>query len=159
MQKITKLLASIVGCELVGIIGGVSTTLSISTWYVTLEKPFFSPPNWLFGPVWTTLYLLMGVSFFLLWQQGWKKKQVRTARNYFLAQLGLNFIWTPVFFGLRSPALALVIILGLLVLIVLTIKHTYKVSRWAAYLLVPYLLWVSFATALNAAIVGLNYAK
>ena len=147
---------SVIGCELVGIVGGLSTASAIPTWYATLNKPFFSPPNWVFGPVWTMLYFLMGISFYLIWKQGWKKKKNREARAYFLAQLALNFIWTPIFFGLKSPFIALFIIIALWILIVLTIKKMYPVSKTASYLLSPYLLWVSFATLLNAAIVFLN---
>lgn len=156
MKNLPKLLIAIIGCELVGIIGSVFTISAIPTWYVTLNKPFFSPPNWLFGPVWTLLYLLMGISFYLLWQNGWKSKKVKEARNYFLAQLFLNFIWTPIFFGLKSPGLALVVIVAMWIFIVMTIEKLKPISKPAAYLLVPYLLWVSFATALNAAIVILN---
>ena len=94
MNKWIKLSVAIIGCELVGIIGSVFTVSAIPTWYSALNKPFFSPPNWLFGPVWTLLYLLMGISFFLIWQHGWKQKKIKIARNYFFAQLFLNFIWT-----------------------------------------------------------------
>lgn len=156
MRNLPKLIISIVGCELVGIIGSVFTIPAIPIWYATLNKPPFAPPNWIFGPVWTLLYFLMGVSFYLIWQQDWGKKKVRVARNYFLAQLVLNFIWSPIFFGLRSPLSGLVIIVAMWILIVMTIKKFYPLSKWAAYLLVPYLLWVSFATLLNAFIVVLN---
>lgn len=155
MKNLPKLVISIVGCEVVGILGSVFTVSSISSWYATLNKPFFAPPNWIFGPAWTLLYFLMGVAFYLIWKQGWKKK-VATAGKYFFAQLGINFIWSPVFFGLRSPLLALCVITILLALIVMTIKKFYPLSRWAAYLLVPYLFWVSFASALNTAIAILN---
>lgn len=156
MKNLPKLIASVLGCELVGILGSVFTVSSIPTWYATLNRPSFAPPNWIFGPVWTTLYLLMGVAFYLIWKQGWKKKGVRTAGNYFLAQLGLNFIWSPIFFGLKSPLIALLVIIAMWVLIVMTMKKFYPLSKPAFYLLVPYLLWVSFATILNAAIVALN---
>lgn len=156
MKDVPKLLVSVVGCELVGILGSVFTFSAIPTWYATLNKPFFAPPNWIFGPVWTMLYLLMGISFFLIWKQGWKQKKTRSARNYFLAQLSANFIWTPIFFGLKSPLIALVVIVILWGLIVVTIKKFLGVSKLAAYILMPYLLWVSFAALLNAAIVVLN---
>lgn len=156
MKNLPKLITSIIGCQLVGIIGSVFTVSSIPTWYASLNKPWFAPPNWIFGPVWTTLYLMMGISFYLVWIQGWKKQKVRTAGFYFLAQLGLNFIWSPLFFGLQSPLIALVVIVALLVLIVLTMKQFYPLSKPAFYLLVPYLLWVSFATVLNAGIWVLN---
>jgi benzodiazapine receptor len=156
MKDLLKLILAVVGCELVGILGSVFTISAIPGWYATLNKPSFSPPNWLFGPVWALLYLLIGVAFYLIWKEDWKKKKVKTAGNYFLAQLGLNFIWSPVFFGLKSPLLGLITIVALWILIVLTMKKFYPLSRLAFYLLVPYLLWVSFATILNAAIVVLN---
>ena len=142
-----------------GVVGLLRTpfvAIAIPSWYATLNKPSFTPPNWIFGPVWTLLYFLMGVAFYLIWKQGWKKNKVKTAGMYFLAQLGLNFIWSPIFFGLRSPLIALFVIIALWVLIVITIKKFYPLSQLAAYLLIPYLLWVSFAMILNAAIVLFN---
>lgn len=156
MKNLPKLIISVVGCELVGILGTPFTIAAIPSWYVTLNKPAFAPPNWLFGPAWTTLYFLMGVAFYLIWKQGWKKKKVKTAGLFFLAQLGLNFLWSPVFFGLRSPVLGLTVIIALWIFIVMTMKKFLPLSKMAFYLLVPYLLWVSFATVLNAAIVILN---
>lgn len=156
MSNLLKLVISVIGCELVGILGSVFTVSSISTWYITLNKPPFAPPSWIFGPVWTILYFMMGVSFYLIWKRDWKKKKIRSAGNYFLVQLGLNFIWSPIFFGLKSPLLALLVILTLWALIVMTIRKFYSVSTWAAYLLIPYLLWVGFASLLNAAIFVLN---
>lgn len=156
MRNLYKLLASVVVCELVGLAGTPFTVNAIPTWYASLEKPFFSPPNWLFGPVWTVLYLLMGISFYLVWKQGFKNKREIKARNFFLAQLGLNFLWTPVFFGLKSPFLGLIVIVSLWVMILKTIQEFYPLSKWSAYLLLPYLLWVSFASLLNGAIFILN---
>lgn len=156
MKDPYKLIVSVVGCELVGILGTPFTLSAIPTWYATLEKPFFAPPNWVFGPAWTILYFLMGVAFYLIWKQGWKSRKVRTARNLFLAQLAVNFIWSPIFFGLRAPVFGLVTILVMLALIILTMRAFYSLSKPAFYLLVPYLLWVSFATILNASIVVLN---
>jgi len=156
MKNLPKLIVSVVGCELAGVLGSVFTVSSIPTWYATLNKPPFAPPNWIFGPVWTLLYFLMGVAFYLIWKQGWKKKKVKTAGMYFLAQLALNFIWSPIFFGLRAPLLGLIVIVAMWALIAMTMKKFYPLSKWAAYLLVPYLLWVSFASILNAAIVLIN---
>ncbi len=156
MKDVHKLIVSVIGCELVGVLGTPFTISAIPTWYATLNKPSFAPPNWIFGPVWTLLYLMMGVAFYLIWKQGWKKKKVRTAGMFFLAQLALNFFWSPVFFGLRAPLLGLIVIVAMWALIVMTMKKFYPLSRLAFYLLVPYLLWVSFATILNAAIVILN---
>jgi benzodiazapine receptor len=156
MRHLPKLVISVIGCELVGFLGTPFTVSAIPTWYVTLNKPFFSPPSWIFGPVWTLLYFLMGIAFYLIWKQNSKKKPVKTANKYFLTQLGLNFIWSPIFFGLRLPLLGLVVIMAMWVLIVMTMKKFYPLSKVAFYLLIPYLLWVSFATLLNAAIVLLN---
>lgn len=156
MKDLPKLLFSVIGCELVGLLGTPFTLASIPTWYATLNKPFFSPPNWIFGPVWTLLYFLMGVAFYQIWKRGWKHKKNALAVNYFLTQLVFNFLWTPVFFGLQAPVLGLIIILILWILILVTMQKFYSVSKLAFYLLLPYLLWVSFATMLNGAIVILN---
>lgn len=156
MKDVLKLIVSVVGCELVGILGTPFTISAIPSWYATLNKPFFAPPNWIFGPVWTLLYLLMGVSIYLIWKLGWKKKNVKTAGIFFLSQLALNFIWSPIFFGLKTPLLGLIVIVLMWVMIVLTMRRFYPLSKLAFYLLIPYLLWVSFATLLNAAIVVLN---
>ncbi len=156
MKDLIKFFGCIIGCELIGILGTPFTISVIPTWYASLNKPFFSPPNWIFGPVWTILYLLMGVAFYLILKKGWKKKGVKSAGIFFLAQLALNFLWTPIFFGLKSPLLGLITILTLWILIVITMRKVYSISKLAFYLLIPYLLWVSFATALNAAILILN---
>ena len=156
MKDFPKLIISVIGCELVGLAGTPFTISAIPAWYSTLNKPFFAPPNWLFGPVWTLLYFLMGVSFYLIWKQGWQKKKIKTASMFFLAQLALNFIWTPIFFGLRAPLPGLIVIVSMWIMIVMTMKKFYPLSTLAFYLLVPYLLWVSFATLLNAVIVLLN---
>ncbi len=156
MKDLPKLIASVLGCSLVGILGTPFTIAAIPTWYANLNKPFFAPPNWIFGLVWTLLYLMMGVAFFLIWRQGFAKKKVKAAGQFFLAQLALNFLWSPVFFGLRAPLLGLLVIVAMWVLIVLTIGKFRPLSSLAFYLLLPYLAWVSFATALNAAIVVLN---
>ena len=156
MKDLPKLIVSVIGCELVGILGTPFTASAIPSWYATLNKPVFAPPNWLFGPAWTLLYFLMGIAFYLIWKQGWGTKKAQTARRYFFIQLALNFMWSPIFFGLRSPLPGLVIIFALLVMIALTIKKFYPLSKLAAYLLFPYLLWVSFATLLNTGIVLLN---
>lgn len=152
MKQSIRLLLSIVGCELVGLLSGLATASSVRTWYAGLVKPFFSPPNWVFGPVWTLLYAMMGVTLFLLWG----KKKARGARQAFFIQLALNFVWSLLFFGLRSPLLALIEIIILWGMIALTIRRSLSVSKLAGYLLLPYLAWVSFATLLNASIVYLN---
>lgn len=150
MNKYLKLLFSIIVCEGAGLIGSIFTFNSVNTWYVTLNKPFFNPPPWIFAPVWTILYLLMGVSLYLVWEK--KKANL----NWFWAQLCLNFIWSIIFFGLKNPILAFVVIVFLWISILLTIKDFGKVNKTASYLLYPYLAWVSFAGLLNLAIVILN---
>ena len=156
MNKITKLAISIVGCLLTGFLGSLVTTPSIPTWYQTLNKPFFSPPNWIFAPVWTTLYVLMGIALYLIWTKAAKTKQSKKAIYFFLIQLGLNFIWSFIFFGFQNPRLAFVEIIFLWIAILLTILSFAKVSKSAAYLLVPYIVWVSFALVLNLFVAILN---
>ena len=156
MKKFLKLFAAIVICELVGLISTPFTISAIPTWYATLNKPSFSPPNWIFAPVWTLLYFMMGVSAYLVWKEGLKKKSVKKALFYFIFQLTCNFLWSFLFFYLRSPLLAFADIVLLWILIVLTMIKFYKISKAASYLLLPYLLWVSFASILNLFIVILN---
>lgn len=124
-------------------------------WYVNLEKPSWNPPNWIFGPMWSTLYLLMGISAWMVWSRDGFSR-AGAALTLFLLQLGLNALWTPVFFGMKRPDLALVIIVALLIMIAVTRKAFRRHDRLAAWLLVPYLLWVGFATALNAVLWRLN---
>lgn len=156
MSKILKLITAILICEGVGFVSTPFTIAAISTWYVTLNKPFFSPPNWIFAPVWTSLYFLMGVAAYLVWEKGLKEKKVKEALKFFLIQLGLNFVWSLFFFGLHAPLLAFIEIVILWLAIFVTIKKFYPLVPLAAYLLVPYLFWVSFAAILNLAIVVLN---
>lgn len=142
-------------CATTALIGSWATYPSIGGWYRTLAKPFFSPPNWLFGPVWTLLYFLMAVSATLLWQH-WPGKPAKVALGLFQGQLILNVLWSVLFFGLRAPGLALVEILFLWGTILAWILASWKVSRIAASLQIPYLLWVSFATVLNFFLWRLN---
>ncbi len=140
-----------------GVIGSLAVGgQGFSSWYAAIQKPGFTPPSWVFGPVWTALYLLMGVAAFLVWQKGLGSRVVRIALVWFLVQLALNAAWTPVFFGLQRIGLAMVVIVLLWVVIVVTMYSFFRVSRPAGMLLVPYLLWVSFATVLNASIWHLN---
>ena len=134
-----------------GLIGSVFTASSISSWYQYLAKPELNPPSWVFGPVWTTLYLLMGIAAYLVW-----RVRALKAHAVFFVQLALNALWSVLFFGLRSPGLALIEIALLWLAILVTIVSFNRVSRTAAFLLVPYLLWVSFATYLNYSIWILN---
>ncbi len=149
-----KFIISIVICELAGVIGLLFTSSSVSTWYATLPKPALNPPAWVFGPVWTTLYLLMGVSLWYVWKSNSSEK--KRALSLFVVQLVLNAIWTPVFFGAHSVGNAFAVIVLLWAAIVMTILIFRKVSKTAAWLLVPYILWVSFALYLNYAIWLLN---
>jgi benzodiazapine receptor len=155
-RDIIKLVVSIVACQGAGAIGSIFTTPAIPTWYATLKKPFFTPPSWLFAPAWITLYLLMGIAAFLIWRKGLGQKGVRAALVVFLVQLVLNALWSVVFFGLQSPLWGVVVILALWVAILLTIIRFFKLSTAAGALLVPYILWVSFASVLNVAIWVLN---
>lgn len=152
----SKLLLSLLLCYSAAAIGSVFSIAAIPTWYATLNKPFFTPPNWLFGPVWTILYTLMGISFFLLWKSTETGKEKETAVKIFFLQLALNVLWSVVFFGFRHPAGGLVVIIGLWVSILLTILQFRKLSAPAAGLLVPYIVWVSYASLLNFFIFLLN---
>lgn len=124
-------------------------------WYAELNKPSWNPPGWLFGPVWTVLYSMMAVAAWLVWQFGGFRLQGR-ALKWYLAQLLLNALWSPLFFGLHSPGLALGEILLLWVAIAITMRKFWRVSKWAGWLMVPYLGWVSFATVLNFILWRLN---
>ncbi len=151
-----KLVIAIVVSELAGVIGSFFTISAIPTWYAGLIKPALNPPSWVFGPAWTTLYALMGIAAFLVWKIGWERRDVKMALGVFSVQLFLNAIWSIIFFGLQSPGWALVDITLLWLAIVWTIVVFYKISRPAAWLLVPYILWVSFASYLNYSIWVLN---
>ena len=151
-----KLVVSILVCQVAGVIGGLFTASSVNTWYATLNKPSFNPPNWLFSPVWITLYFLMGVALFLVWRQGLRTEGVKAAILVFGAQLVLNTLWSVLFFGLQRPLLAFVEIVILWVLILVTLFKFKRFSKLAGILLVPYLLWVSFAAILNFFLWHLN---
>lgn len=153
---IIRLIVSIIVCECAGLIGSIFTTGAIPTWYASLQKPTFTPPNWLFAPAWTTLYLLMGISAFIIWRKGLASRQIRTALMIFAIQLVINILWSVVFFGLESPLSGLIVIIVLWIAILITILSFGKISTAAAWVMVPYILWVSFATALNAGIWALN---
>jgi len=155
-RNIVKLVVSIVACQCAGVIGSVFTTPAIPNWYAALEKPFFTPPSWLFAPAWITLYLLMAIAAFLIWRKGLGEEGVKTALVIFLVQLVLNALWSVVFFGLQSPLYGMVVILLLWVAILLTIIKFFKLSTAAGALLLPYILWVSFASILNISIWVLN---
>lgn len=153
--QIAKLLVSLLLPLAVGAISGMYTSQAVPEWFATLDRPSFSPPNWLFGPVWTTLYTLMGISLFLIWKQN-SSSERNLAIIIFLLQLTLNFLWSFIFFYLNRIGLALIEIVLLWINIALMIVLFNKIKPIAAYLNIPYLLWVSFATALNTAYYLLN---
>lgn len=155
MMKAVKLIASLGVSFSAALVGTMATTPNIPTWYASLEKPFFNPPNWVFGPVWTLLYVLIGVSLYLLWTHQTDKPKTHVYL-IFIGQIWLNALWSLVFFGLHEPWFGLGVILLLLLSIVLLMRAYWPFNKVAAYLLVPYLLWVLFATALNLSIALLN---
>lgn len=154
MRRIVGAAAAILACNAVGIMGALFTSTD-TAWYSTLVKPAFQPPGWLFGPAWTLLYTLMGVALYRVVERR-SADGARVALWLFAGQLALNGIWTPIFFGAEAIGVALAVIVMLVALVALTIKHFMAVDRLAGWLLVPYVAWLSFATALNAAIVVLN---
>jgi len=179
MRNITKLIISILICELAGAIGSIFTAPAIRSWYYFLNKPSFNPPSWLFAPVWTFLFLLMGISLYLVWSNDFNAKvsandaqkkswnpisaklwsgtwREENAVLIFILQLVLNILWSVIFFGLKSPGMAFVEILMLWFAILYTIVNFYRISKTAAYLLLPYILWVSFAAFLNFSIWRIN---
>ena len=157
MNKFTKIFIVVIICVAVGYFSGVVTRASIETWYPTLIKPSFNPPNWIFAPVWTLLYIMMGVAGGLIWSKSdINKNLVKTALLLFAIQLILNALWSYLFFGLHSPMLAGMEIVLLWVMIFATYKQFAKIDNTAAYLMLPYLTWVSFAMILNANIWWLN---
>ncbi len=151
-----KLIVALIIPQLFAIIGSLFTRASVDGWYSLIEKPVFNPPNWVFGPVWTILYILMGVAAFLIWRRGLEKKEVRFALLIFLFQLALNLFWSFIFFGLQNPGIALTEIISLWFAILATILSFYQINKVAAYLLIPYILWVTFAAFLNYSIWNLN---
>lgn len=155
-MNILKFIIAIAIPPAVGFTASFTTLTAINGWYATLTKPWLNPPNWIFSPAWMTLYILMGIALFLVWQKGWYRSKVRLAMFVFALQLTLNGTWSIVFFGLQSPGLALVNIIALIGTIIWTMILFYPISRLSTYLLVPYLIWVVFATYLNIMIVFLN---
>lgn len=150
------LMGFILGSEVIGISGTVFTIPAIPTWYASLNQPSFSPPNWLFGPVWTILYALIGIAAYMVWRKYRFNKKSLRFWHFFLVQLVLNFLWTPLFFGLHWLAVSAAEILILWYFIYMTIKEGYKLTEAASYLLIPYLAWVTFASLLNLSILILN---
>ncbi|MFA5112799.1 MAG: TspO/MBR family protein [Candidatus Margulisiibacteriota bacterium] len=156
MKKYISLVIALVICFGAAALGSLATAPQIATWYAGINKPFFNPPNWIFGPVWTILYAMMAVAAWLVWEKGQNKKEVRSALLAFLAQLAVNVLWSFLFFVWHSLWGAYLGIIVLWLLILLTIIRFFKLDRTAGWLLVPYILWVSFASFLNLAVAILN---
>lgn len=155
-KKILYISIAVTVCLLIGFLSSFATQSSVNDWYATLNKPSFNPPNWLFAPVWTFLYVLMGIAAGLVWAKGFYHVWVKTALYHFGFQLLLNALWSIVFFGLKQPLAALFVIVLLISMLILTIKWFRVVHKTASFLLIPYLLWLLFATALNFKIWELN---
>lgn len=151
-----KIIIGILACNFVGFIASGVTIEAIPGWYAQLNKPFFNPPNWLFGPIWTILYTLMGITAAAIWEAGFEQQKVKHALSLFGVQLGLNGLWSFIFFGYKSPLLAFIEIIFLLTVIVITILRFREIKPWTAWLLAPYFIWVCYAAALNLAIYLLN---
>ena len=158
-KNIVRFVISIIICESVGIIGSFFTFSSVSNWFPTLVKPWFSPPSWLFGPVWTILYFLMGLSLYIVWNKTETISKQKYKKQFFILfgiQLILNALWSFLFFGLKSPISGLIDILFLDITVITTIIYANRVSKYAAVLLAPYMAWIIFATLLNFEIALLN---
>lgn len=155
-KDVSRLVICILICQCAGLIGSLFTRPSIPSWYSNLDKPPFTPPNWIFSPVWITLFLLMGISLFFIWRRGLAKRKVRVALGFFGSQLIFNILWSVLFFGFRSPLAGFIDIAVLWVAIALTIFYFLQVSKTAGVLLLPYIVWVSFAAVLNVFIWRLN---
>jgi tryptophan-rich sensory protein len=155
-KQLTYIAISVTVCLTIGFLSSFATQSSVNDWYLELNKPSFNPPNWIFAPVWTVLYIMMGVAAGIVWAKGFYHIWVKTALYHFGIQLLFNALWSLIFFGFKNPFAALLVILALLVLLIFTIKWFKVVSQTAALLLIPYLLWVCFATALNYKIWEMN---
>jgi tryptophan-rich sensory protein len=156
IKNIAKLLSAIIICQLAGVIGSIFTSSSVETWYAELTLPSFAPPGWFIGAVWITLYTLMGISLYLIWNKGLRNKSVKEAVSIFFIQLVLNSVWSFLFFGLQSPFIAFIEIIILWIAILFTVIKFYRISKNASLLLIPYIMWVSVALLLNFSIWLLN---
>ena len=155
VKNFKNLLVCILIPLMIGALGGIATASSIDTWYLTLEKPSFNPPNYLFGPVWTVLYILMGVSYYLVVQSPQREGQ-KAAFAVFALQLFLNFCWSFLFFKFGLLGIAFIEIIAIWLSIIAMIYIFGKINKTAAYLQIPYLCWVSFASVLNGSVWYLN---
>ena len=156
LRELARLILCIAICQSVGVIGSVFTASSVTTWYPTLVKPWFAPPGLIISAVWIAIFTLMGLSLFLIWRKGISSTNVKIALGVFAAQLLVNMLWSYAFFGLQSPLVAVIVIVVLWLLILQNIIRFWSISKDAALLLVPYILWVSFAAFLNYTIWRLN---
>jgi len=155
-RPLASLAVAVLACELLGSLGNLASAGGVTEWYPTLTKPAYTPPNWVFGPVWVTLFALMGVAVWLVWRQGLDTRPVRIALALFAVHFVFNVAWSGAFFGLRSPAAGLAVIAVLLIAIGATMTAFARVDRRAALLLVPYLVWTGFAAVLNYQLWRLN---
>lgn len=157
MQKYLRIIYCVTICLVVGFLSGKVTQSSITTWYPTLTKPIFNPPNWIFAPVWTLLYIFMGIAAGLVWNEiNSKEKEVKNALKFFIIQLGLNALWSYLFFGLNNILLAGIEVILLLLMIYETYLKFKPINKNSGYLLIPYMAWVSFASVLTWSIWWLN---
>ncbi len=156
MDVAIKAIVSLLACFAAAGVGSLFTFRAIPTWYAGLKKPRFTPPNWAFGPVWTTLYILMAISVFLVWRPGLDHPGATLAFALFWTQLTFNALWSVVFFGMKSKGGGVLVIVVLWLLILATIVAYFRVSAWAGALLIPYIVWVSIATYLNVGVWRLN---
>ena len=157
MNKISRIAIGVIICLAVGYLSGMVTRTSITTWYPTLVKPSFNPPNWIFAPVWTSLYVMMGIAAGLIWNQiPSQKEAVTKALQFFAIQLVLNALWSYLFFGMYNLMLATIEVVLLWLMIFETYSQFAKINKTASYLMLPYLAWVSFASVLTASIWWLN---
>ena len=156
MSNTLKLIISILIPVAIGATAGFFTATGMGSWYQTIQKPSWNPPGWIFGPVWTTLYIMMGIALFLVWRSGATDGLKKTAISLFAIQLVLNFFWSFIFFKLQLPGWAFAEIILMWIMIFISILWFGKISSTAAWLLVPYISWVSFASVLNYAVWKLN---
>lgn len=156
MNNISKLTVAVGLSEMGGIIGSIFTASTIQTWYVNLVKPSISPPNWVFGPIWTILYAFMGIAAFIVWKKGLHRNDVRIALCIFIVQLVLNVLWSVIFFGYQNPGGAFIEIIFLWLAVLVTTILFFNISKLSAWFLIPYIAWVSFAVYLNYLIWMLN---
>ncbi|MBU0981285.1 tryptophan-rich sensory protein [Patescibacteria group bacterium] len=151
-----KLVFSVIVCQCAGIVGSLSVGTSVTTWYEPMLKPSFAPPNWVFAPVWTIMYTLMGIALYLIISDSKKSAERNVGLFFFGLQLVLNSLWTFLFFGLQNPPAAFLEIVLMWFCIFATVYYFWRVRKQAAYLLIPYLMWISFALVLNYAFWQIN---